>query len=68
MKAMDAMNSGYVTRQEVIEYIKRKEMIVQLGGLCPICSTGRNQYGECWRGHIIFVNPEQKVEKQNERD
>ena len=38
----------------VRDYINEKIDNVQLEGLCPICKTGRNQYGECWLGHIVI--------------
>lgn len=39
------------TRQYIVSQIDN----VQLDGLCPICGTGRSQYGECWKGHIVEV-------------
>ncbi len=42
---------------EIIKFIASQADNVQLAGLCPICKTGRNQYGVCWNGHIVIDVP-----------
>lgn len=48
------MENIILTTREARRYVKRSGKVVQINGLCPICGTGRSQYGECARGHIIF--------------
>lgn len=48
------MVSGKMIRTAVLETVEHR---VQRTGLCPICGTGRSQYGECRKGHIVLEAP-----------
>lgn len=39
------------------KYRSTQQKSVQQTGPCPICGTGRNQYGECFLGHVVLESP-----------